>query len=86
MIIHIGPKFCTVGHVKVTDRTFVLKFYVTVFRASLFFYLIDKREFRRAILSGDRSCLKCKQNEMSSPVVCCLPIVTNDVEDKLIFI
>ena len=24
---------------------------------ALFFYLIDKHEFRRAILSGDRSCL-----------------------------
>ena len=37
-------------------RIFMLKFYVKVFRTSLFFYLIEKREVRQAILSGDRSC------------------------------
>ena len=39
-------------------RIFMLKIYVKVFRTSLFFYLIDKRKFRQAILYGDRSCYK----------------------------
>ena len=64
MIIHIGPK-CFVQYLPHHPRPchdqghrlriFMLKFYVNVFRTS-FFYLIDKRDFRRAILSGDRSC------------------------------
>ena len=34
----------------------MLKFYIKGFSTSLFFYLIDKGEIRRAILSGNRSC------------------------------
>ena len=36
-------------------RSFRLKFYVKVFRTS-FFYLTDEHKFRRAVLSGNRSC------------------------------
>ena len=35
---------------------FMLKFYIKVFKLIIFFYLINKRKFRGAILYGDRSC------------------------------
>ena len=39
-------------------KIFRLKIYAKVFRTLLFFYLIDKRKFRWAFLSGDRSCYR----------------------------
>ena len=55
IIIHIGPYRSSQGQGH-RLRIFMLKFYVKVFRTSSFFYLIDKHEFKQAILFGDRSC------------------------------
>ena len=72
------PKSCQgQGH---RLRIFMLKFYVKDFRTSLFFYLTGKHEFRRVVLSGNRSscciavvfvsvyvCLICSVSVLSEP-------------------
>ena len=50
----------TLGHAKVTDLEFSC---FKVFRTSLFFYLIYKREFMRAILSGNGSCTVSEKDD-----------------------